>query len=184
MRDHTVTVGQAEAGPKLTFAPVFNAAIAFIDRHLDEGRGNKLAICSASDEVTYAQLAERVNRLANVLRNLGGGRGERLLMVVKDRPEFFYLFWGAVKAGLVPVAVNTLLRAEDYQFLITDSGAAIVVYSPDLAEPIEVALAALEDGPAHALTAHGDGSVVDLMAAASIDFEAAPTAPEDDCFWL
>ena len=117
MRDHTVRIAEAEAGPELTFAPVFNAAMAFIDRHLDEGRGDKLAIRSASDDVTYAELAERVNRSANALRGLGLGPGERLLMAVKDRPEFFYLFWGAIKAGLVPVAVNTLLRAEDFQYL-------------------------------------------------------------------
>ena len=38
-------------------------------------------------------------------------------MVVKDCPEFFYLFWGAIKAGIVPVPLNTLLRADDYSFI-------------------------------------------------------------------
>ena len=182
MRNHTVTIDESPAGPMLTFAPIFNATNAFIDRHIEEGRGNKFAIYSASAEVTYAQLTERVNRSANVLHDFGSS--QRLLMVVKDRPEFFYLFWGAIKAGLVPIPVNTLLRAEDYQFLMVDSGAAIVVYSPDLVEPIEAALETLDEAPAHVLTAHGKGSFMELMAAADIDFEALPTAAQDDCFWL
>ncbi|MDP6709235.1 MAG: AMP-binding protein, partial [Alphaproteobacteria bacterium] len=144
MRDHAVTISESEAGPELGFAAVFNATVAFIDRHLDESRSDKPAIRSDAGEVTYGQLARRVNRAANALCGLGIAPGERLLMAVKDRPEFFYLFWGAVKAGVVPVAVNTLLRAEDYQYLIADSGAAAVVYSPDLAEAIEGAVAAME----------------------------------------
>ena len=51
-------------------------------------------------------------------------------MVVKDCPAFFYLFWGAIKAGIVPVPLNTLLRQSSYSFMIDDAGAAAVVYSP------------------------------------------------------
>ena len=59
-----------------------------------------------------------------VLR-LGLRRGERMLMVVKDCLAFFYLFWGAIKAGIVPVPLNTLLRASSYAFLIDASGAVL-----------------------------------------------------------
>ena len=89
----------------------FNVAVPFIDRHVGEGRGAKAAIRTAHETVTYAELAERVNRAGNALLALGLKPGERLLMVVKDCPAFFYLFWGAIKAGIVPVPPNTLLRA-------------------------------------------------------------------------
>src|SRR5690242_3188554 len=111
-----VAVDRTRTPATIQFAPGFNAAVPFVDRHLAEGRGGKVAIRSDAGDVTYAQLAERVNRCGNALLGLGIGRGQRVLMVVKDCPEFFYLFWGAIKAGVVPVALNTILRASDYQF--------------------------------------------------------------------
>ena len=58
-------------------------------------------------------------------------------MVVKDCPAFFYLFWGAIKAGIVPVPPNTLLRAPDYAYMFEDSGCGLVVYSTEYAGEIE-----------------------------------------------
>ena len=63
-------------------------------------------------------------------------------MMVKDCAEFFYLFWGAIKAGIVPVPLNTLLRADDYRYIIDDSGCAAVVWSPEFAGEVKPALAA------------------------------------------
>ncbi len=101
-----------EFGPdlKVRLPSRFNVAVPFIDRHAGEGRGAKVAIRTASETVTYAELAERVNRAGNALLAPGLKPGDRLLMVVKDCPAFFYLFWGAIKAGIVPVPPNTLLR--------------------------------------------------------------------------
>ena len=75
-----------------------------------EGRGDALAIRTARQDVSYAELAENVARCGNALLGLGIPRGARMLMMVLDGPVFFYLFWGAIKAGIVPVPVNTLLR--------------------------------------------------------------------------
>jgi acyl-coenzyme A synthetase/AMP-(fatty) acid ligase len=105
-------------------------AVPFIDRHLQEGRKDKVIIrTSGGEAVTYGQLAERVNQSGNVLKKFGLNLGDRLLMVVKDAPEFFYLFWGAIKSGIIPVPLNTLLRAKDYTFMIEYSGCTAVVYS-------------------------------------------------------
>src|SRR4051794_17996449 len=112
MRDNTVVVDRSGRPTGLRFADRCNAAVPFIDRHLAEGRGAKAAIRTDTDEVTYAALAERVDRCGNALLGLGLVRGDRLLMVVKDCPAFFYLFWGTIKAGVVPVPLNTLLRAD------------------------------------------------------------------------
>src|SRR5439155_26922681 len=86
----------------------FNAAVYFIDRHLAEGRGAKVAIECGDERVTYAELAERVNRCGHALREACGVRpGERVVLLLLDEPAFFYAFIGAIKIGAVPVPVNT-----------------------------------------------------------------------------
>ena len=121
MEDHTVSVDSSTTPATVAFAANFNTAVCFIDRHLGAGRAAKTAIVTTGGEtVTYAALAAGVNRAGNALSDLGLGRGERLLMMVKDCPAFFYLFWGAIKAGIVPVPINTLLRAADYSFMLEE----------------------------------------------------------------
>ena len=119
MKKNTVSIDTSVIPAKIEFAPEFNVAVSFIDRHLLEGRKDKVIIReTGGQEVTYGHLAERVNQSGNVLKNLGLNPGDRLLMMVKDSAEFFYLFWGAIKAGIIPVPLNTLLRAKDYAFMI------------------------------------------------------------------
>src|SRR5271166_4289138 len=147
MANTTVTIDATEHPPTLHFAPRFNVAVPFIDRHVGEGRGAKVAIRTIDGDLTYADLASNVDRCAGALMGLGIRPGERLLIVVKDCPAFFYLFWGAIKAGIVPVPLNTLLRQASYSFMIDDSGAAALVYSPEFAAEVEPALAAAAQPP-------------------------------------
>jgi len=186
MQANEVRIGKAARGSDIRIAESFNAAVPFIDRHITEGRGAKAAIKTTDGEtVTYAQLAERVNRCGNALKALGIEPGERLLMIVKDCPAFFYAFWGAVKAGIVPVPLNTLLRAKDYEFMISDSGCAAVVYSPEFAAEVEPALAALEKKPRHAIRTEGTSNALDgLIAQAPSTLAPHPSNPMADCFWL
>ena len=157
----------------------FNVAVPFIDRHISEGRGAKVAIRTVHGEtVTYGELAERVNRAGNALLTLGLKPGDRLVMVVKDCPAFFYLFWGAIKAGIVPIPPNTLLRAADYAYMFEDSGCRLVVYSTEFAGEIEPAL---KQAPVKALTVDAFAAEMDK---ASPQLEARLAAPTDDCFWL
>ncbi len=155
MSDFTVTVDRSTSPSSITFDAVFNLAVPMIDRHLDEGRGAKVAIRTIDREVTYAELAERVNRCGNALLDLGVGAGERVLMMVKDCPEFLYLFFGAIKAGFVPVPINTMLRVPDYTYLIADSGCAALIYSPEFAEVIVPAMEESGHRPAHVMTTTG-----------------------------
>ncbi|HYH39639.1 MAG TPA: benzoate-CoA ligase family protein [Azospirillum sp.] len=182
----TLTVDTSQSPAALTFGPGFNAAVPFIDRHLDEGRGAKVAIRTTSGRaVTYAELAAGVNRCGNALRALGIAPGGRLLMVVKDCPEFFFLFWGAIKAGIVPVPLNTLLRAADYQYMIEDSGCAALVWSPEFTAEVIPALQAARPAPAVALPVEGEGiSIVSRMAGAPDTLDAVPSDAEAPCFWL
>ena len=102
MIKNTVIMDTSSSPTKIEFPPEFNVSVPFIDRHLDEGRMDKIIIHTTSGEkVTYGQLSERVNQSGNVLKNIGLNPGDRILMVVKDSPEFFYLFWGAIKACLL-----------------------------------------------------------------------------------
>lgn len=180
MRDHAVRISGPEP-QDITFAPVFNTAVPFIDRHLAEGRGAKDAIRTAQGAVSYAALAERVNRAGNALAGLGLKHGDRVLMVVKDCPEFFYVFWGAIKAGFVPVPLNTLFRADDYRFLIANSGCAAIVYSPEYANEVTPALDAAKGRTVHALTVD---ALNQRAAASPASLAPARASADDDCFWL
>jgi AMP-binding enzyme len=122
MLSHTVEIDTSERPSRLRFAPNFNAAVPFIDRHISEGRGAKIAIRTSEGTTTYTDLAANVNRCAAGLTRLGLHCGDRMLMVVKDCPAFFYLFWGAIKAGIVPVPLNTLLRSRIRRSCAPSSG--------------------------------------------------------------
>lgn len=180
MLEHTVFIDQDQTPPSLDFSAVFNVAVAFIDRHVEEGRGDHPALRTVAGDVTYRQLADNVARCGNVLKDIGLHRGDRLLMVVRDTPMFFYIFWGAVKAGIVPVAVNTLLKASEYDFLIEDSGCAAMVYSSELASVITKTQAALTEAPKSLST----DVVNEMMATQSSTMRPEATSPTDDCFWL
>ncbi len=187
MRDHEISFDTSKTPAAPVFAPVFNAAVHFVDRHLDEGRAGKIAIRSAEGDVTYGELAENVNRCGNVLTNLGLARGDRVVMVVKDCAEFFYVFWGAIKSGVIPVAINTLWRTKDYQYIFEDSECAAMIYSPEYAGEIEPALAAAAHVPAHAIVVgdEGDGrgdGLAARMAAESATLEVAATSADDPWF--
>ncbi|MHA1537555.1 MAG: benzoate-CoA ligase family protein [Alphaproteobacteria bacterium] len=186
MSEHNVEIRPGKDGAELDFSKNFNVAVPFIDRHLGEGRGAKIAVLTADGQsVSYEALAANVNRCGNALLGLGLEPGARVLMVVKDCPEFFYLFWGAIKAGLVPVPLNTLLRAKDYEYIITDSQAAMVTYSPEFASEVEPAIAALESKPAHVLPCEGKGTTVcSLIEAGDPALDPAPANAGKECFWL
>ena len=185
MEDHTVAVDAAHAPTALAFADTFNVAVPFIDRHIHEGRGARVAIRDALGAVTYAELAANVNRAGNALATLGLSPGDRVLMVVKDCPLFFYLFWGAIKAGFVPVPLNTLLRAPDYRVVIENARAACIVWSPEFAEDIAGALDGALYRPARALAADGDSDTFAArLADASDALAPAPASAADPAFWL
>ncbi len=185
MQDHSVLAIPGLGASRLHFAPRFNAAVAFIDRPLAEGHGAAIAIRTEGEDITYEGLAERVAQAGNALLALGVRRGARLLMVVLDEPAFFYLFWGAIRAGIVPVPVNTLLRAADYAWMIDDSAADALAYSPELAAEITPALRAARHQPAVVLPTRGeDAALPALMAAAPATLAPADRGPEDECYWL
>ncbi len=172
-----VVIDNAKDPTEIAFPPGFNAAEAFIDRHAERAR--RAAILWPGGSVSYGALIEAVNRCGQALLGLGLAPGDRVMMVVGDRPEFFYLFWGAIKAGLVPVPANTLLRARDLRFMIDDSGAALVVFETAYRAEAEPAI----DGSAVRLALDLE-RLSALMEAAPPALDARPAGPMEDCFWL
>ena len=111
----------------------FNAAAFFVDRHLAEGRGGRTAFRFAGRSISYAELAERVERAAATLARRSVEIEHRVLLVLDDTPAFAAAFWGAVRLGAVAVPVNTLMADAEYEFLLNDSRAKVAVAEPALA---------------------------------------------------
>src|SRR5258707_14796347 len=120
-----------------------NAVDYFIDRHLREGRGDRLAVADPRRSLTYAELAGASARFAAGLRAAGIERERRIALVMLDTVDFPIAFWGALRAGVVPVPINTLLPADITGYIIEDSRAAAVFVSAPLLDPLRPVLAEL-----------------------------------------
>src|SRR5271155_5972966 len=130
----------------------YNAAADLIERNLAAGRGAKTAFIDDRGHYSYAELAERVNRFANLVRRLGIHPEQRILLCLHDTIDFPTAFLGAIKGGAVPVAVNTQLAAAEFAFMATDSRARAVVVPAPLLPVMNAAVASLP-GPQPALIA-------------------------------
>ncbi len=180
-------VDRSFSPPRLELPRPYNAAVDFIDRHLVEGRGDKTALSDDNGRVSYAELAEGVNRAGNAMRALGLRAEERVLMLMLDGAAFPAVFFGAIKTGAVPVPLNTLLTAADYDFMLRHSRARLLVVSAALYEKVAPVLPAqpfLERVVVDGGSGHGRPLLSELMAAASPALEAAATLPDDIAFWL
>jgi benzoate-CoA ligase len=178
--------------PRLDVPREYNAASDFVDRHLDEGRGDKVAFLDDAGSLTYAGLAREVNRAGNALRSLGVQMEQRVLLVLLDTVRFPALFFGAVKIGAVPVPVNTLLTPKDYDYLLRDTRARVLVVSAALYEKIAPVLPGqpflkhvIVDGAlSEAADSDGARSLDAVIADQSPELTAAETTADDVCFWL
>ncbi len=184
MQPNTVNIDRSGTAPVFTFADSFNVSTCMIDRHLDEGRGERLAYVTDGGQVTYAELAARVNCWGQALRDAGMAPGDRLMMVVRDCPEFVYLFYGAIRTGIIPVPLNTLLRTADYRYMFEDSGCSAVIYSQDFAGEVEPALAEASPKPAFTARLEGPGGMAEWVPAGPVSIETHPSTASADCFWL
>jgi 4-hydroxybenzoate-CoA ligase len=172
-----------------------NAVSWFLDRHLAEGRGNALAFSDPARRLTYAELAEASARFAGGLRAAGIGRERRLAMLMLDTVDFPIAFWGALRAGVVPVPVNTLLPPDQLAYVLEDSRAKAVVVSAPLLPSVKPALArspwvklVLEAALDGSLAAEDGTSAAHdfayFLARAPVEREVAPTSSDEVAFWL
>jgi benzoate-CoA ligase len=173
--------------PIIDISPEYNAAHDLIERNLRAGRGAKVAYFDDHGSYTYGDLANRVNRCANALVDLGLQPEQRVLLCLQDTFDFPTAFLGSIKAGIVPVAVNTLLKAADYEYMLRDSRACALMVSAALL-PIFMPLLDRMPRLKHVIVSHGESggfhSFAKLLADAQDTFEAAATSCDDACFWL
>jgi len=172
---------------KVELAERLNAAAVFIDRHLQEGRADKAAILCADETVTYQGLYEGVNRLGNVLLGLGLRMEERVAIIMPDCPECVYAFFGTIKIGAVAIPMNTLLRPADYEYLLNDSRAQVLVIHVSLMDCVQSIREKLRYVK-HMIVVGGDAGPdlawQELMDAASPELEPADMSKDDSAFWL
>src|SRR6202051_1434298 len=110
----------------------YNAVTWLLDRNVEEGRANKLAFTDTVSELTYGELQKQSCGVANMLRRLGVRREERVAMIMLDTVDFPAVFLGAMRAGIVPVPLNTLLTADQYAYVLADCRARVLFVSEAL----------------------------------------------------
>ena len=169
----------------MTTAPLegarYNAAVDLLTRNLP-ARADKPAFIDPHGEYTYAEVANRCEGFGATLLAAGLMRGERVALVLQDGIDFICAFLGAIRIGVVPIPLNTLLPATDYAHILADSGATAIVTCPPLLPVVsEAILAAQWRGQ---LLVAGEGGNLAEFVSASGKAEPCDTAAHDIAFWL
>lgn len=158
----------------------------FLDRNVEAGRGDKTCLYWRDEAYTYGDVQAHSNRVANALRSLGVAIEDRVLLILPDRPEFAFAWFGAAKAGAVIAMVNPLLPAEDYAhyFEYTRARVAIVDASTrDRLDPMRESFRHLK----HLVVVGECGPHLgfdELTGHASDAFTNADTHRDDPAIWL
>ncbi|MCP5075555.1 MAG: benzoate-CoA ligase family protein [Rhodobacteraceae bacterium] len=165
----------------------YNAAREMVDQNVDRGYGNKPAFIDPERTLTYSALRTATNKVANLLTTLGLGREERVAVLMLDNVDYPCVFWGAIRAGIIPVCLNTLLTTEQYQYMLSDSRVRALLISAPLMPVVAPLLEELPDLE-HVIVAGGEDDLYpnlhDLMQAADTNFETACTCCDETAFWL
>ncbi len=154
-------------------------------------RADKAAFIDDQGSLSYGVLAERVRRIAAGLRALGLRREERVLLLMQDCNDWPVSFLGAMYAGLVPVAVNTLLTADDYAYMLENSRAQAALVSGALLPALASAMTRSDHELAKVIVSRP----VAPLSPEEVDLESfieshaplakpAATGADDPGFWL
>jgi benzoate-CoA ligase family protein len=165
----------------------FNAATFFVDRHVAEGRGDKVAFFHDAGSITYTGLQELVNRTGNALLDLGVRPEQRVLCLLLDSPEFLGAFWGAIKIGASPIPANTMMRADDYLYFLDDSRAPVAIVSEALLAEAGPALAKARYLRHVIVAGRASGPQIAFdgwVGKASARLEPFDSSKDDPAFWL
>jgi benzoate-CoA ligase len=173
--------------PQVRMPRDYNVAHDLLERNLKAGHGNKTAVIDDSGSYSYQELAHRANRFANALEALGIAREQRIMLALHDSIDFPAAFLGAIKAGVVPIPVNTLLPTKDFDYMLRDSRACTLVVSQALYDTFEPILNS-QPGLRHIIVSGNDAKghllLSNLCAQASPEFNVADTSCDDIAFWL
>src|SRR3982075_607940 len=165
----------------------YNAVTWLLDRNVDEGRGGKLAFTDTVSELSYGDLQRQSRRAANLLRRLGVRREERVAMIMLDTVDFPVVFLGAIRAGIVPVPLNTLLTSDQYAYVLADCRARVLFISEALLPVVKDIVGRMPDLE-HVIVSgqegHGCKRLSDEIAGESDSFATAATHADEPAFWL
>ncbi len=169
----------------------YNASRVLFD-NLGKGRGERCALMGPAGTRTYAELCAEACRWGNGLASLGLKRGDRVLLFLDDTPAYPAAFFGAVRAGFVPLLINTLTPPDLLQFYLADSGASVAVADAEFCARFNAE--ACKDTRLHTLIAvngaPGDHAAPRVLAAAdwlaqfSTQLREADTHRNDMAFWM
>src|SRR3974377_2121823 len=160
----------------------YNAAVDFVDRHVAEGRGEKTAFVDPSRHLTYRELGDSARRIGPMRARTGSEPENRIALVLLDTVDFPVLFWGAIRAGIVPVLVNTRLTVDQYRYLLEASRAKAAFVAPAPLSFIQEAAAELPNLKSIVVVGGGPTSVqrLDMLLAAGKEGAGPPQTRRDE----
>jgi benzoate-CoA ligase family protein len=158
----------------------FNVTSHFLDRNVEEGRGDRVALFCGKEAVTYAELARLTNRVGNVLLEAGVRPEDRVLLALSDGPEFVATWYAVLKMGAVTAEVYTFLQPKDYAYYVRYTRARAVVADGTTVGKLREAIAG-ERFPPRLLVVGEDFD--ELVAKASDGLEPAATTKDDVAIW-
>jgi 4-hydroxybenzoate-CoA ligase len=165
----------------------YNAVTYLLDRNIDEGRSHKLAYTDTVSELTYGDLQKQSCRVANMLRRLGVRREERVAMIMPDTVDFPAVFLGAIRAGMVPVPLNTLLTPDQYAYVLADCRARVLFVSEALYATVKDIVGRMSDLECVVVSgknAFGHKQLAEELKGERDTFATAATHPDEPAFWL
>ncbi len=157
---------------------------------LNAARAEKSAYIDDLGSLSYGALADRVRRCANALTEMGVRREERALLLMQDCNDWPVAFLGALYAGVVPVAVNTLLTADDYAYMLAHSRAQVAIVSAALLPTFQAAMAKGPHEVKQIVVSRGKDAVANThdfeawISSATLAASPADTAADEPGFWL
>ncbi len=178
----------------LTARRPYNAAADFVDGNITRGNAKKIAFKELTRSMSYGELQAETCRFGSGLYNLGLKPENRVVLLHLDTMEFPVAFWGAIRAGITPIPLNTLLTAEQYAYIIEDSRAEAIFISPELIPSIEPILKKLTWLKQAIVTGRKEETPTigrlnvhrfdDVLAGGSPAIWHAPTISDEVAFWL
>lgn len=181
--------GAREIG--FTIPQTYNASRILFD-NLAKGRGDRPALIGPLGTRSYAELCAEACRWGHGFASLGLKRGDRILMFLDDTPAYPAAFFGAVRAGFVPLLINTLTPPDLLQFYLADSAATVAVADADFCARFD--RTACKDTALHTLIVAngvaGEQAVPNILVAERwlrgfpADLAEADTDRNEMAFWM
>src|SRR3990170_1820828 len=165
----------------------FNMVSLLLERHVQQGNGNRIAIYYGDEQISYQQLYELSNRVGNGLGDLGVEPEQRAILLLPDGPEFVATFLGTMKIGAVPVPINVLATPSDVAYFLNDSRAKALIVCQEFLPKFET-IRSQCPFLRHVILTDGEPgghlSFEELVKGSSPRLEVFPTHKDDASYWL